>query len=262
MSRQVYADAGSFDLPPPIGLTRRLLLLYGSIWVVLVVLTTWTPGSFVPKVVPISGPGGPSLFPLADVLALHPPGGGVPGGPGFHFFQLLTSHFVHQPKEYLGTFFTLLGIYFFARPVEDRLGSRGLLGTWIAAAIGAVLGACLFGVVQHPVTSHAGVAPGVLALLVVFCGLIPNAVVRLFFVVPIQARWLGVISALFTVLAAFAMPEVVGGWEVGGLAGGWAWWRYGGRRPRTDDERAKKIVERIQRFQVIEGGKSSGPTWH
>lgn len=262
MATPAQFDTSGFDLPPPRGLTRTLLFLYGGIWAALVVLTTWTPGQFTPKVLTLEGPAGPVTVGLVEALGLHPPMGGTPGGPGFHLFQLVTSHFVHQPRDYLGVFFTLLGIYFFARPVEERIGRRGLRDLWIASAVGAALGACLFGVIQRPATYHVGVAPGVLALLVVFCMMIPHAVIRLFFVLPIQARFLGIGTAVMTILAAFALPDVVGGWEVGGLAGGWLWFRWGRRGGReSDDERARRIVDRIQKFQVIEGGRS-GPTWH
>ncbi len=249
-------DSSDMAIPSPTGGRFRLpsdlavlfLFLYGGIWFVMVILQSWLPSGLVPF-----------GRDLASVLMLTPPGSGA--SPGFQPWQLLTAHFIHEPRGVTRLLFGMLGVWFFVRPLQQMLGSTRVVGIWVAAAVGAVAGAVLFGLIQHSGAVQGGIEPCVLAVLVVFCERIPNAVIRLFFVIPIEARWLGRGTALLTALLAFAMPDVVGGWDVGGLAAGWAWYRYGGDPGAWLTRwRARRVVRRIAKFSVIDGGK--GPTFH
>jgi membrane associated rhomboid family serine protease len=243
----VSARAGG-RLRLPSDLAVALLWLYGSIWFALVLFQNWVPAGLSP-----AGGG------VSTLLLLSPPGSR--GGAEFGWWQLVSAHFVHEPREVMRFLFAMVGIWFFVRPLQQMLGFGRVLGIWIAAAVGAVAGALLWGVLQHPTARHGGVEPGVIAALVIFCERIPHAVIRLFFVIPVEARWVGRGAALITVLLALALPDAVGGWDVGGLAAAWAWDRWGGDPTRWVTRwRARRVVRRIAKFNVIEGGK--GPTWH
>lgn len=246
---------------------RRMMWLYGSIWLGLVVLGNEWLGLRVPIAV---GPAGYEVtngFSLWSALALTPPSSVTPGGPGFHVWQLVTSHFVHDPRDVLGLLFNLLAFYFFAGTVEEFLGRRRFLTLWVVSAVAAALGASLMGVLQSPPLLHGGIAPGILALVVVYCFMMPDAIIHLFFVLPLKARWVGVGTGALTVLFALAQPQVYGGWTLGGLAGGWVWWRYGeSLDPRTLLLRRK--LKRAQRKQghlvVLPGGQGDDdkPVYH
>lgn len=252
-----------FNMTP---LTRFFLWLYGGIWLTLVLLTNWMPASW--SRVPLAQGefGDPTYFDLWTLLVLYPLGEAGPGAPGFHLWQVVTAHFVHAPTGVYEIVLNLLMLVFFVGPVENMLGRRRFLQVWVAAAVGAVLGALLFGAVQGSATGGAGIGPGIIALVVVFCMLMPEATINLFFILPIKAKYLGWFTAGITVLMALAVPAA-GGWSVGGLGLGYAAWRWGDdfspRRIRLK-MKARQTVKKMAKFEIIDGGsdKNDPPVFH
>ena len=169
---------------------KRLLGVYAAVWFVLTILAKWTGGEWFPRRVRLGiGPEGlevPTSFDLWQVLVLTPPGGSPPG---FHVWQLVTAHFVHPPDAFFSLFFSGLALLFFGSQVEGGLGTRRFLEVWVAAAIGSVLGALLFAGIQGAVMPEFGPVGAILSLVVIFCALRPEATILLFFVLPIQAKW-------------------------------------------------------------------------
>jgi len=249
-------------------LTRFMLWLYGGIWMALVLLTNWMPTSWSRIPIPQGEFGEPTHYPLWQLLVLYPPGDGSAMGPGFHLWQLLTAHFVHPPAAVFTVVLNLLMLVFFVGPVENMIGRRRLIFVWIATAVGAGLGTIVFGLLQGATASAYGIGPGIITLVVVFCALMPEATINLFFILPLKAKYLGWFTAGMTVLYALAAPEG-GGFEVGGLGFGYAAWRWGDdispRRLRLK-MKARKLSKKIAKFEVIDGGGKGGkddpPVFH
>ncbi len=255
----------AFNVTP---LGKTLLWLYGGVWFFLVMITNWMPASWSRINLPQGDFGDATYFDLWQVLALWPPGGGVPAGaPGFKIWQLVTAHFIHPPNGVFTVVLNLLMIVFFAGVVEGFLGRRRFLKVWVAAAVGGGVGAVVFGLVQGTGTPATGIGPGILALVVIFCAMMPEATIHLFFVLPIKAKLIGWGTAGLVVLTALANPAVAGGWEVGGMGFGYAMWRWGDdlslRRIRLK-LKARQIQKKISKFEVIDGGggEDEPPMYH
>lgn len=245
-------------------LGKRIVLFYGALWALGWVVSL-VPPEWAPMVLPtIDG----MAVPLSELLALHPPGGGTPGGPGFRWWQLLTGPLLYPPGGLGGYVLATLGLGFFGATVERFLGRSRFLELWMAASAGALLGATFLGFVQHPPIIHYGFGAVVLALIVVNCSLTPNGFVSFFMVVPVRLQWIA-IGVAFIVVARtlgmftpFGAQPGVGGYELGGMAGGWLFWRY---RDRLDPRKAARRRKARRLLRAVEdtiSGEADGPLYH
>ena len=75
-------------------LGKRLLILYAAVYVAELLLEHWFN------------------IPVAAYLQLYPPGSDY-----FHFWQILTHPFIHDPQAPIGFLINCLVLYFFAAPV-------------------------------------------------------------------------------------------------------------------------------------------------
>ncbi len=168
-------------------------------------------------------------------------------------WQFLTFQFLHVGLWHLVC--NLIGIWFFGRYVEERLGSTAFLKIYfLSGAIGGVFDAALgallpgtFGLV--PVV---GASAGVFGLLAAFAALEPDAQILLFFFLPIRAKYLligGAVIALFFTLVP-ADPGIAHAAHLGGLVTGFVYVRYGSElryrfahwRPLQARQRKRELV--------------------
>ena len=193
-----------------------------------------------------------------DALAWHP------FGEQFAMYQLLTRFFV-QGGSAIGVVFGLLVIYFLAPILLFRVDETFIRDALIAGAIGST---------ALPLAlNYAFLADGVifgwstlsgLTLITLFGLFMPNESLQLMFVLPVNARLLMIISAVLTVGFFLIAPTLASAQPVGVLAGVFGWW-YGmgpGARNRKLRQQATKIERELNRFRVIEGGRtdvSPGP---
>ena len=178
-----------------------------------------------------------AVFVLVEILGFY---GGIPVLPYLALsadglkhgciWQLFTFQFLHAGLMHL--LFNLLGIWFFGRFIEDRLGAvpflriyflGGLAGGLLQAFLG-LLAPRYFGLMT------VGASAGVLALLAAFCALEPDGIILLFFVLPVKARLILYVSlgiaAFFTLVPSD--PGVAHAAHLGGMLAGLAylrWWR-------------------------------------
>jgi membrane associated rhomboid family serine protease len=255
--------SGSFRLQfTPLG--ARIAILYGGLWA-LGLLVSLIPASWAPLLTPqVDG----VATPLASLLALHPPGGGVPGGPGFRWWQVVTGPLLYPPGGLGGYVLGTLGLGFFGATVERFLGRRRFLELWGVATLGALLGAVLFGLIQHPPRAHYGFGAVVLALIVVNCSLTPNAYVNFFMVVPVKLQHIAlgvafiVVARTLGMFVPFGAQPGVGGYELGGLVVGWLFWRYRDQidpRKAARRRKARRLLSAVE--DTIQGG-SDGSIYH
>lgn len=109
-------------------------------------------------------------------------------------WQFLTFQFLHGGLSHL--FFNLLAIYFFGRFCEQRFGWRRMLMLYFGAGV--------FGGVLHSLLAWffpvalggpvVGASAGVCGLLAAFCVSAPEEEILVFFVLPLKARILLMIS--------------------------------------------------------------------
>jgi len=230
------------------GFTRTgwlLAGLYGAIWLLAFVANTLGLGGTV------------------DLLLLHSPFNTSDLGPGFAFWQIFTAPLVFAPWNFGAYVIGLLGLGFFASYAEGELGTRSMLRLWAIAALGGVLGAILFSLLPPGQPVVSGFSPSLWALMFLFCLSSPQAQVTFFISVPVRLLWLGYGILAFVFLRAFTGA---GGYELGGLAAAWLWWRYGEQLDfggRLRERKARRVVRQVldEAYNDIKKD-DDGPVYH
>jgi len=180
-------------------------------------------------------------------------------GNGFRPWQIVTSFFLSGPDP-TSAFFTWLGLFFFTATVHRELGPRTFwqaMGVIWAASSVLTVGAQALGLVNG---MQIGMGPFITAMVAFFGFRNPTADVLVYFF-PVKAIWLargtGFISLLWLAYAPSPATLLVMLFWVGA----WAWTTLGNgtiRRARLEWKR-RDIERKMARFQVIEGGRDSGP---
>ena len=187
----------------------------------------------------------------------------------FHFWQLVTHPVIHDPGAPIGFLIDCLVFYFFAGTIESALGTRAFLRLYIIAALGGAAVALIFSGLTSFSVPCAGMMPSLLALIVVFGLLQPEATILLMFVLPIKAKYISYGTIIVTALTFLAQTNVHGAYHLGGIGLAWLyfrsspqwldanWWRW-----KFFDHTQKK---RRSRFTVINGKNNDDddkPTIH
>jgi membrane associated rhomboid family serine protease len=159
-------------------------------------------------------------IPLYRLLALSPLNSGQ-----FHFWQLVTHPMIHNPGAPIGFLLDCLVFYFFAGTIESALGTRGFLRLYFIAALGGAAGALIFSGLASFSIPYAGMMPSLLALIVVFGLLQPEATVLLMFVLPVKAKYISYGTIIITALTFLARTNIQGAYHLGGIALGWLYFR-------------------------------------
>ncbi len=117
--------------------------------------------------------------------------------PLFHWWQLITHLFMHGSIEHI--FFNLFALWMFGRVLENVWGPRRFLIFYFVCGIGAAL--CHLGVLTYefyhfPETFNIdeatiGASGAVFGVLFAFGYLFPNALLYLYFAIPVKAKWGG-----------------------------------------------------------------------
>jgi len=179
----------TLSLPPFRGVTRRIVLASLAAFLVLAFLNlfladlAWNLSSFTA---------------LVPRLAAH----GL-------IWMLFTYPFSPMGMGLLGELFALLSVWFFGSMLEDERGSRWLSEYFLVSTVGGGLLATLlsYAAAGHVVgldPSHmtAGLWPVVLALLLAFARFHGDAELRVYFVIPIKAKFLAAIYVLLYLATA------------------------------------------------------------
>ncbi len=239
---------------PPMGfgfamspLCKKLLILYSSVYIVQLLTEHWFQ------------------FPLSSYLYIYPV-----GAERFHFWQIFTHPFVHDPGSPLGFLINCLVLYFFANPVENEFGSRGFLYLFYSAALGALVLGLAFATVSGFDYPFSGMSPGILALIVVFGLLNPEATIYLMFIIPLKAKYISYGTVIVTAVTFLAKANPQGAWHLGGILFGYLYMK--GPRNVLDPSLVSRKYQNWQferkkrRFTVLEGGKGKKkddkPTYH
>ncbi|WP_417389937.1 rhomboid family intramembrane serine protease [Gimesia sp.] len=144
--------------------------------------------------------------------------------PGFQIWRLLTYGFCHALDPITHIVFNMFVLWMFGRAVEPILGSREFLVFYLTSI--AISGLCHIGISPNPVIGASG---GVMAVVFLTAMYFPRMTVLLFFVIPIELRWLAVLYAAVD-LFGFINPggdPVAHVAHLGGAAFGVAYKYYG-----------------------------------
>ena len=246
-------------------LGKRIALIYGGLWALGFILSL-IPTDVAPFLAPSVGG---LRVPLPELLALSAPGGGGPPiGSGFRWWQLITGPLLYPPGGFGGYVLAVFGLGFFGHTVERFLGQRRFLELWAAATVGSLLGATLFGYIQQPPGFHYGFGAVVLAIIVVNCSLTPDGFVTFFMVLPVKLKWIAAAVAFLVVgrtlgmFVPFGAAPGVGGYELGGMVGGWLFWRFRDRLDPRGRGRRRKAKRLLRAVEDTISGDSDGPVFH
>jgi len=172
----------TLSLPPFRGVTRRIVLTALVAYLVLLLL-----GLFLPDLVGNLD----RLIILTPHLASH----GM-------IWTLVTYPF--SQMGLISELFALLSLWFFGSTLEDERGGRWLGEYFLVSTAGGGLLACLFSYAAaghvaalDPLNSAGGLWPAVLALLLAFARFHGEEELRIYFVIPIKAKFLAAIYVLF-----------------------------------------------------------------
>ena len=227
-------------------LGKRMLMVYAAIYIIELLLEHWVKS------------------PVVNQLMIYPF-----SSDRFYLWQVATHPFIHNPAAPIGFLINCLVFYFFAAPVEYVFGTRRFLTLFYVSAAGGAVCGLLFSNVSGFSTPFMGMLPSLLALIVVFGLLNPEATILLMFILPVKAKYLSYGTIVITLLTFLAKANPHGAYHLGGILFGYIYFR--GPKDIFDPNRlaAKYLEWRFQRkksrFTVIDGQKKKdddGPTYH
>lgn len=178
-------------------------------------------------------------------------------------WQVFTYSWLHDMTGASHIIFNMLGLFFLGPPLERRWGPKAFL--WFYVFSGAIAGVVtvaaglaapdLFG------ARVVGASGAIMAVVAAFSLVLPNGTILLFFVLPVQARWIlwiavGIDTAMFvTGGSAIAWHTHMGGvlaaWLL--ITGNW--------RPRLALDRLRLFFMKSRRkgrrvdLRILDGGR-------
>lgn len=175
-------------------------------------------------------------------------------------WQLFTFQFLHAGVWHLVG--NGLGIWFFGRFIEQRLGAANFLKLYFAAGLAGGIFQALLGLIAPdrfggPVI---GASAGVIGLFAAFAMLEPDAEILLWFILPVRARHFLIIS-IFVAMLFIVMPSsstVAHAAHLGGLLVGVAFirWEWFAKSLRLRSRRAS-----VRRPEFARTASASGSFW-
>ena len=172
----------------------------------------------------------------------------VVGGRFFDMFGLVPQHvlldrWVWQPFTYLfihGGFmhllFNLFALWMFGMPVEAQWGQKEFLKYYFLCGLGAA--AASIAMAPHSLVPVIGASGPVYGMLVAFAMLYPDAVVYLYFLIPVKAAHMAILFGLIEFFsgATGSNPGIARFAHLGGMVTGYLyirWWWVAKLRVKT-----------------------------
>ena len=170
-----------------------------------------------------------SHFPVDKYFALS-----VEGLRHGYVWQLVTFQFMHSVANPMHLLFNCLAIYVFGREVEEALGRKSFLTLYFASGIVGGLCQALAGVLLPSQFGGAvvGASAGAFGLTAAFAMLFPEQVLLLFFVIPLRAKYLLLLSLVVAVIGivlpsrSVTGPRIADAAHLGGMLTGLIFVRY------------------------------------
>ena len=122
-----------------------------------------------------------------------------------YVWQLVTFQFLHAGIMHLLS--NLIGIWFFGRFIEERLGKAHFWKLYLLSGVaGGVLQSGLMWVSPHFGTSVVGASAGIFGLVAAFAMLEPDATILAYFFIPLRAFFALSRTRRYDFLSYFPMP--------------------------------------------------------
>lgn len=141
------------------------------------------------------------------------------------FWRLVTYLFLHGGLWHL--LFNLFALWMFGLPVESQWGGREFVKYYFLCGLGAALASVALA--PHSLMPIVGASGSVYGLLVAFAMLYPDAVVYLYFLIPVKAAHVAILFAVieFFMGASDSSPGIARFAHFGGMLTGYLyirWW--------------------------------------
>lgn len=154
-------------------------------------------------------------------------------------WRLVTHAFCHDRHNLLHILFNMLFLYWFGREVEALYGPREFLLFYLCAAVAAGLAYLVLDFYTGKSIPAVGASGAVMAVSMLFTLHYPRHVILLFFILPLQMRWVMVLFLLWDlhpVLLTLSGEDVQTGIahaaHLGGLIFGYMYYRFQWRLDR------------------------------
>ena len=103
-----------------------------------------------------------------------------------HVYQLITYQFLHGGIWHVA--FNAMGLFFFGPALEERWGTPRFLGFFLGTGVaGGILATLIMPHSMNPIIGCSGSVYGILAASAM---LYPDAIIYLWMIIPIKAKWL------------------------------------------------------------------------
>jgi membrane associated rhomboid family serine protease len=172
-------------------------------------------------------------------------------------WQLLTFQFLHSTPWPWHVLFNCLGLYFFGRPVEERLGSKKFILLYVSCGIvgGLLQVATSAWLPHHYDIPVVGASAGICGMIAIFCSLNPMQELTTwiyFFPVTIRARYLLMFLGLLSLFGTFIpFDNVAHAAHLGGILLGMAYVHWGdvasqrlrGLNPFQSRQRKQELIK-------------------
>lgn len=166
------------------------------------------------------------------------------------FWQIATYMFVHGGFFHL--FFNMFMLWMFGMPVESQWGTKEFLKFYFICGLAVAAVKTVFW--PHSMTPLIGASGAIFGLLVAFAMLYPEAVVYLYFFIPIKAAHMAVLCGLMELLLLIGQGDrgVDHFAHLTGIAAGYVyirwWWAIRIRlKSRAYDLLSRAAVRRVKR---------------
>jgi len=181
-------------------------------------------------------------------------------------WQLLTFQFLHSTPWPWHVLFNCLGLYFFGRPVEERLGSKKFLILYLlCGVVGGLLQVATSALLPHhddmPVV---GASAGICGMIAIFCSLNPmqELTTWIYFIpVNIRARYLLMFIGLFSLFGTLIpFGNAAHAAHLGGILLGMAYVRWG----EETSQRLRSLnpfQTRQRKQELIKAASFKMPRW-
>ena len=148
-------------------------------------------------------------------------------------WRLVTYGFCHSPRDILHIVFNMLLLWWFGRELERIYGSREFLAFYVTGLVLSALFHLGIGLLTGQQGQVIGASGAIMAVMMLFAIHYPRQKILLFFVLPVEIRFLVVgyvIWELYRVLQDLGgvpiMSGIANAAHLGGLAYGYLYWRY------------------------------------